>query len=58
VLFAFGLGFGVAFPLFSDLDFFCVLQLCLLLHHLCHYLLVAGWGISHRLGELHFMTDA
>jgi hypothetical protein len=22
VLFAFGLGFGVAFPLFSDLDFF------------------------------------
>lgn len=55
VLFAFGplvlslLG-SCLFPLFY-LDF-VVLQLCLLLlHHLCLYLLEAGLGISHRLGE-------
>uniref|UniRef100_A0A0A9G036 Uncharacterized protein n=1 Tax=Arundo donax TaxID=35708 RepID=A0A0A9G036_ARUDO len=26
--------------------------LCLLLHHLCQYLLEAGWGVSHRLVTL------
>jgi hypothetical protein len=55
VLFAFGPWFWIGVPCF--LSGFLVLQLCLLLHHLCHYLLVAGWGVSHRLGEFRYMLD-
>jgi hypothetical protein len=39
------------FP-FLDLGFSFWLQQCLLLHHLCQYLLEAGWGVSHRLVTL------
>ena len=42
--------------IFLNLDFL-VLQLCLLLHHLCLYLLEAGLGISHRLGEFLLLLD-
>lgn len=39
------------FPFFK-IGFSFMLQLCLLLHHQCQYLLEAGWEVSHHSGEL------
>jgi hypothetical protein len=34
-----------------------LLQQCLLLHHLCRYLLEVGWGVFHHLGEFSWLID-
>jgi hypothetical protein len=36
---------------------FLVWQLYLLYHHLCQWLLEAGWGVSHPLGEFSLLLN-